>query len=246
MVFFRNLQIRWMPIQGRSRVTIALERPGASADGGIYADRIELANVKPRFNLPDLSWDARLGRSWGYVQAAGIFRKIGWVDTAARATNLSGTAFGWGLNVSSNLYFTKKDTARLSVVYGRGIENYMNDADIDIGVKNNLANPVKPIIGVPLPLLGIVSFIDHNWSDRFSTAIGYSMMNVWNSNAQRPSDYHQGHYALTNLLFHPVKKVTVGGEFQFGRRVNNSDGFSVNDYRVQFSARFDWDKGFER
>ena len=32
MVFFRNVQLRWMPIQGDTRMTIALERPGASAD----------------------------------------------------------------------------------------------------------------------------------------------------------------------------------------------------------------------
>src|SRR5512145_1920233 len=30
MVFFRNVQVRWMPLQGRNAVTIALERPGAS------------------------------------------------------------------------------------------------------------------------------------------------------------------------------------------------------------------------
>jgi hypothetical protein len=42
MVFFRNLQVRWMPIQGASNVVIALERPGASGDGGVYSDRIEL------------------------------------------------------------------------------------------------------------------------------------------------------------------------------------------------------------
>ena len=28
MVFFRNVQLRWMPIQGDSRMTIAIERPG--------------------------------------------------------------------------------------------------------------------------------------------------------------------------------------------------------------------------
>ena len=42
MVFFRNVQVRWMPIQGDSRLTIAVERPGASADAGSIADRIEL------------------------------------------------------------------------------------------------------------------------------------------------------------------------------------------------------------
>jgi hypothetical protein len=245
MVFFRNLQFRWMPIRGDSRLTFAIERPGASADGGVYADRIELQNVKPKFDMPDFSWQARLGRHWGYVQLAGIFRKISWVDlSATTARNLSGDAFGWGLNLTSNVKFTAKDTGRFAVVYGPGVENYMNDAPVDVGIKNNFANTVTPIKGVTLPVLGVVSFLDHNWSDRFSTAAGYSMVNIENSNAQKPSDYHQGHYALANLLYHPVPKVTVGGEFQFGRRVNFSDGFNVNDYRLQFSFKYDWAKEF--
>ena len=245
MVFFRNVQIRWMPIRSDStRLTFALERPGASADGGVYADRVELQGIKPRFNLPDLSWQARFMRGWGYLQVAGIFRKIGWVDTNNDAFKLGGTAFGWGVNVTSNLKFSGKDTGRFAVVYGEGIENYMNDAPVDIGVKNNPGNPVTPIKGKPLPVLGVVSFLDHNWSDKFSTAIGYSLVNIDNSNAQNPSDFHQGHYALGNLLYHPVPSVTVAGEFQYGRRLNFSDGFNVNDYRMQFSFKYDWRKLF--
>src|ERR1700749_2259982 len=54
MVFFRNVQVRWMPITGDHDVVIALERPGASGDAGVYADRVELQNIKPRFPLPDI------------------------------------------------------------------------------------------------------------------------------------------------------------------------------------------------
>jgi DcaP outer membrane protein len=59
MVFFRNVQFRYMPIQGDSKLTFALERPGASADEGYYEDRIQLDNVKSRFKLPDLSAEYR-------------------------------------------------------------------------------------------------------------------------------------------------------------------------------------------
>ena len=245
MVFFRNVQLRWMPIRtSRTDLTVALERPGASADQGVYSGRIELQGVKPRFNLPDISGHVRLMRDWGYVQAAGMFRKIGWVDINDPKYNLSGTAYGWGVNVTSNLKLSSRDVARLAVVYGEGVENYMNDAPVDIGIKNNFSNPVTPIKGVPLPVLGVVSFLDHNWSERFSSAVGYSMVNIDNSNAQNPSDFHQGHYALANLLYHPIPKVTMGGEFQFGRRVNFTDGFNVNDYRMQFSFKYDWKKTF--
>ena len=246
MVFFRNVQLRWTPVKGKSNVVIALERPGGSADGGIYADRIDLSNIIPQFKWPDLSGHARLARDWGYVQVGAIVRKLAWVDTAAASPfNFSGSAVGWGVNVSSNVNFTKEDVGKFQVVYGDAIENYMNDAPVDIGAQTNFSNPITPVKGVPVPVLGVVAFLDHTWSDRFASSVGYSLVNIQNTDGQLPSAFHQGQYALANLLFHPVKKVTVGGEFQFGRRLNFIDGFNYNDYRVQFSFRYDWAKGFE-
>jgi hypothetical protein len=244
-VNFRNIQFRWTPIQKKSgHLMFALERPGASGDQGIYRDRIELQGIQPRFNLPDLTWSARLSRNWGYAQLAGAFRKIGWVDTNNDAFNLSGTAFGWGISASSNLNFSKNDVGKFQFVYGHGIENYMNDAPVDIGIENNFGNSVTPIKGVALPVTGVVAFLDHNWSDRFTSSVGYSMLNIENSDAQLPSDFHQGHYGIANLLYKPIPRVTMGSEFQFGRRVNFSDGFSADDYRLQFSFKYNWSKTF--
>jgi hypothetical protein len=246
MVFFRNVQLRWMPVRSkRGSVTIALERPGASGDQGVYADRIELANIHPRFNFPDLSGNARIVRDWGYVQMAGIVRKIGWVDTSGNPINLGGSVVGWGLNLTSNLNLSKKNVAKLAFAYGAGIENYMNDAPVDVGIENNPPGSRLPVKGVALPVLGLVSFLDHTWNEHFTSSFGYSMLNIENSSAQLPSDFHQGHYAVGNLLYHPIPRVTMGGEFQFGRRVNFSDGFNANDYRMQFSFKFDWDKMFK-
>jgi hypothetical protein len=246
MAFFRNVQVRWTPVEkGDSNVQIALERPGASADGGVYAGRVELANVVPHFKWPDLSGHVKYSGHWGYVQAAGIVRKMAWVDTSGGPLNLSGSAVGAGVNLSSNLKFTTNDVAKLSFVYGHGIENYMNDAPIDVGAANNLSNRISPIKGVALPVLGVVAFLDHKWSSHYFTSAGYSMLNIENSNAQAANDFHQGHYALANLLYRPVPTVTMGGEFQFGRRLNFVDNYSFNDYRLQFSFRYDWSKGFE-
>jgi len=245
MVFFRNVQARWMPIKGRSRVTIALERPGASGDQGVYGDRIELAGIKPKFAWPDLSWEARYGRDWGYVELAGIFRSIRWVDTIDDAVDLGGSAFGWGLNLSSNINFTKNDIGRFQLVYGEGIQNYMNDAPVDIGIRSNFGDPHKPIKGVALPVLGVVAFLDHNWNKRFSSSMGYSLQNISNSDGQAPSAYKRGHYALGNLLFYPADKVTVGGEFQWGRRENFSDNFKADDYRIQISLKYNFSKLWE-
>jgi hypothetical protein len=122
----------------------------------------------------------------------------------------------------------------------------MNDSPVDIGPQFNPGgDPRKPIKGVALPVLGVVAFLDHTWNKKFSSAGGYSMQNIENSDAQAPSAFRQGHYALGNLLYYPTEKTMVGGEFQFGRRENNSDGFTVNDYRMQFSFKYNFSKVFE-
>jgi hypothetical protein len=239
MAFFRNVQIRYMPIKGdNTRLTFALERPGASADQGRYKDRIELQNVNARFPLPDFSGEYRLVGKWGYVELAGIYRRIEWKDQNNDSINLSGSANGWGLNFSTNLKFGKAAVFKGQVVYGKGIENYMNDAPEDIGIKNNFSNPGKPVIGVALPVLGIVAFLDLNWSKKFSSSIGYSRVDISNSNGQTNSAYKNGQYAIVNLLYYPTENVMAGIEYQWGDRHNFGDGFKTSISKIQVSFRF--------
>jgi hypothetical protein len=239
MVFFRNVQLRWTPIMGDTQLIFAIERPGASADAGVYGDRVELQNVKARFPLPDLSAQLRLNRKWGHVQIAGIVRKMEWDDMLADEYDLSGSATGWGVNLSSN-FKVNKDTVRLSVVYGEGVENYMNDAPVDVGVENNLSDPTRPIVGKPLPVTGIVAFYDRTWNDQFTTSIGYSRVDVDNSDAQEASAFAAGQYALVNLMYYPVPGLMLGPELQWGERENYNDGWTVDDVRFQFSVKYNF------
>jgi hypothetical protein len=244
MVFFRNVQIRYMPIQGDTRMTIALERPGASADQGDVAGRIEIADVRPRFPLPDLSAEYRHAAKWGYIELSGIARYIKWEDQGTDAFDLSGDAVGWGLHASSNLKIGEKNVVRTSVVYGQGIQNYMNDAPADVGIETNVGDPLAPIKGVPLPMVGVVAFLDHTWSERFSSSVGYSMIDIDNSELQSASAFKRGQYALGNLLYYPTPGVMTGVELQWGDRSNFEDGFSSDIFKVQVSARYNFSKTF--
>ena len=81
-----------------------------------YADRIELQNVKGALPAARLS-RARTTprRTWGYVQVAGILsaRSSG-TTSSTDQFDLSGSATGWGINLSSNSSSTS-DTLRLPV-----------------------------------------------------------------------------------------------------------------------------------
>jgi hypothetical protein len=240
LVWFRNVQFRWMPIKEDNReLFVALERPGASGDAGRFADRIELQNILGRFPVPDVVAHYKTGRDWGHVQIAGLYRRINWDDVLVDPFELSGHANGWGFNLSG-IYKISKDAVKLEATYGKGIENYMNDAPVDIGVKNNLTNRITPVLGVPLPVFGMSAFYDKTWSEKWTSTAGYSRLDIDNSNAQLPIAFKNGQYALANLLYYPVPDMMLGGEFQWGKRENFADGFSFSDYRIQFSFRYNF------
>ena len=244
--WYRNVQLRYTPIRGgNSTLMLALARPGASGDQGVYSDRIELEGIKARFPLPDFVAAYKYTGRWGYVRTAGILRKINWDDTLDDQFDLSGDATGWGLNFSSNLKAGDGDVLRMQVTFGEGIQNEMNDSPVDIGIVNNFSNPVTPILGEPVPIVAYGVFLDHTWSEKFTSSIGYSAQDNDNTEGQAPDAFRIGKYALGNLLYYPVPNVMMGGELQWGRRENFSDGFQSDGFKVQFSFKynFSWKLG---
>ena len=245
MLFFRNTQVFYrIKDDAKVRATVAIENPGASGDAGVYADRIELQNIRARFPLPDLTGNVRFIGKKGYIQGSGIVRKINYDDTLPDQFNLSGSVTGWGLSVSSNVNATPKDVLRLQYVYGHGIQNYFNDAPVDIAAKSNPGNVTTPIVGEALPIQGLVLFLDHTWNDKYTTSIGYSRVDIDNSDLQTASEYKSGQYVVGNLLCTPVKNVMMGVEFQWAHRENNSDGFKVDDTRIQATFKYSFGMKF--
>jgi hypothetical protein len=248
MLFYRNIQVRWYPIMGPTHLVFALEMPGASADAGTYADRIELSNVKTHFPYPDLSGHFRYtGKKWGYIQVGGIVRYIGWKympPAGGDTIDLSGNAIGWGVSLSSGINIGKFAVIHLQGVYGAGVENYFNDAPVDIGIQKNLSDKYKPIKGVALPDLGIVAFIDLNWSKKFTSSLGYSNTTITNSDGQTSDAYHLGQFVEANLLYYPWPSVMVGIEYQWIYRQNYSDGFTSQASKINFTLKYNFSKTF--
>jgi hypothetical protein len=247
MVFFRNVQIRYAAMQGANEVFIALERPGASADAGPYQGRIELDSVSSHFPLPDLSAHYKKTGDWGHVQLAGMLRYIGWKDVnTAGIYDISGNVIGWGLHLSAVINLTKMDVFRGSFVYGQGVENYMNDAPVDVGIVANPGNARTPIKGKALPVTGIVAFLDHNWNSKLSTAIGYSSCHITNTELAKGTAYENGQYAIVNLLTTPFKNFMAGAELEYGQRTNFDGSYTANDVKLQFSFKYNFSQIFYR
>jgi hypothetical protein len=246
MLFFRNAQVQYRPIdRAKSQLAFALEKPGASADAGDYTGRIELANVKPHFPWPDISGHYKYWGDWGHVQLAGIWRMIRWDQVPTDTFDLSGHVTGWGASLGGTLNFTNKNNViRWQANYGEGIQNYFNDAPVDVGVVDQFSNLRTPITGKALPIFGAMLYLDHNWDKQFSSALGWSMVNVTNSDGQADNAFHNGQYASTNLLWTPVPNVMIGGEVQYARRSNFRNDFDFNQVKLQFSAKYSFSQKF--
>ena len=246
MLFFRNVQFFWQPVhrENGTRVTFALERPGASGDQGVLADREELSGVTPRFPAPDISGEWRIGGGFGYAELAGIVRWLRWDDQLADAFDLSGGTTGWGVSLSSGLKLGANDLLHLQAIYGAGVENYFNDAPVDVGAETNGGSITRPVTGKALPDFGMVAYLDHQWTPAYSTSIGYSRVDIDNSDLQSETAFKSGQYASVNLLWTPHPKVLFGGEFQWAHRDNFGGGFHADDYRIQVSAKYSFSQKF--
>ena len=233
-----------MPIQkDNERLTFALERPGAISDGGEYTGSIQLQNVKPVFNVPNLTAHYRHGVSWGYVQIGVIAKSIKWEDVSnSPVQNLSGSAFAWGGNVSTVINASKNITLKLQGVYGKGISNYIADSGVDIAPESNPGSTSQPIKGTALPVLGFFSFAEIKWNKLLSSTVGYSSTIYENSDLQLASAFKKGQYGLVNLRYSPVDNVLLGIEYQYGRRNNFSDGFHSKGNKLQLSFKFNFSK----
>jgi len=253
MVFYRNKQARYTFPMGDDVFSVSLEDPSTALSVGQFRDtnNCNLPNPAPdcesvdstaeevfqSYNdLPDLSVRYRSNGDFGHYQVAGIVRKLGFerLDTGSKDYEV-----GWGINTSAGLRTTGTDMLKLQLVYGEGIGNYMNDGGLDIAPDSA---DIFRAGAETVPILGISTYYDHYWNDKWSTSFGWSMIDLDTSDGQARTEFERGQIAQINLLHYPRKHVMLGTEFIWGQREDISGNVGT-DYRIQFSLKVDFDTG---
>ena len=227
MIFFRNIQARWTPIdKDGHKFAVALENPGTVVD----TTSAGMANISAHNTLPDLTAQYRMDRDWGHLQVAGILRSLGYDTPSAPGGNPSGSKTGYGLNLAGSYNTFGKDKLNAQLAYGKGIANYSNDCCVDLA--SNAAGSPEAV-----PLLDWLLYYDHWWSDTLSSSVGYSRNFQSNTSGQAATAQRAGQYSSVNLLWYPVRNVMTGVELIWAER-ENSNGASANDTRIQFSGQY--------
>ncbi len=242
----RNVQFRWMPLKGATRVTLALEQPGASGEGGDYDQLIELEGVQLRFHTPEWAAAVRRDWKWGHARVATLLRKVWWDDSTQGPVDLSGDATGWGVNLTGRYKFGgekyEKDALLLQYLFGEGVENYIKDNTVDVAPRPT-PDPLRPIVGVALPVKTFTGYVEA-YRGKWGGVAGYSMQDIHNSEGQEPDAFAGASYVTVTAAYYPIPSLLAALEYQYGRLRNFSDGWRFSDHRLQLTARYSFSADF--
>jgi hypothetical protein len=245
MVFFRTPQLRWTFWNKQGwKAAVALEHATNDIDAGNLRliDEPIATNIRNDEKVPDATLQVRYEGKWGHVQLAGILRRLGYETLGTDNNDPRGHKTGWGVDLGTSFNISLA-TLRVGAVYGRGIASYMNDGGMDFAPSVNVIFEPGNVILVPqaeaVKLFGWTSYVDLNWSKKWTSTIGYSFTKVDNTNFQDVTAFHRGDYASANVLYHPAANILTGPEVLWGKRTDN-DGNKGEDWRVQYTVKWDF------
>ena len=207
MVFFRNVQVRWMPIDsGDTQLTLALERPGASGDRASTPTASSCRTSSARFPLPDFSGAYQLRRRAGATSqrrrhAAATSSGTTSLDDAVRPV---GQRDRLGHRTSARTSSSARTTSlRLQFVVRRrhpelherlaGRHRHRQQPGERRARRSSASRSRSSASSL---------FLDHTWNEQFTSAVGYSRQDIDNTDGQAPNAFKNGQYALGNLLYY--------------------------------------------
>ena len=232
MVFVRTPQFRVTPYKDLGMtVAVSLEAPNSAIDTGKITDVDASlgAGIQGKNKLPDLVGSIRYEGDWGHVRAATILRQVGFHNTASADGEPANEKTGYGINLSGTWKVFGFGQLNWQAVTGKAIASYMNDGGIDLAPNASLqAETVRS--------QGYLIYYNHNWSDKFTSAIGYSQHKQSNTEGQFGTAFRRGSYGSLNVLYQLNKNLMTGGEYIWGKN-ETKDGASATDARMQWSTR---------
>lgn len=230
----RNLMIRYhLNISPSWEFAVAVEMPGVSATTPGTA-----AYVIPQ-RVPDIpmyfQYNWNKGRS--HLRASGIIRTMNYYDNTYMSTQ---TKVGWGAMLSGNIALCPAANFFGQIVYGEGIENYIQD--LNGNGYDLVPNPERLGRLQTLPSMGWLAGLQVNFSPNWQMNAAYSQVTVWNKNgyfAQVPDTYRLSQYVVANLFYNISPAFSVGAEYLYGTRQNaNHDRAHAN--RAQMMVQFNF------
>ncbi|MEW8500704.1 MAG: DcaP family trimeric outer membrane transporter [Candidatus Thiodiazotropha taylori] len=212
-VFVRQPMIRY----SLGNVQLALENPETFTDTGISDDNA----------LPDLAANYSMKMGWGHLRFNGLLRQLKVEDGGSEET-----ATGWGLGVSGKIKLLETDDIRFAVNYGDGMGRYTS-----LGVvRDAVVDPSDGSLEAVESLAGFVAY-RHMWNSKWRSNVILSLVEVDNPSSAPGSLNESANSLQVNLMYNPIKPVTLGVMYLHGTLEKESGDEGELD-RLQFAAKY--------
>lgn len=227
-IFERQPQLRYTrKLGGGSSFMLAAENPSSNltkyAGGSLRVDDNSLPDLIARFN----------GKAGGLSYTLAAMSRELKVEQAATNSD----AQGYAVSLSGKYKMQNSDELRFMFNYGDALGRYMALNGFNAGVLD--ANGEIDLIDA---WGGVLSY-KHHWSNKWRSNLTLSAASADNPSyvaASTASDYQSLH---ANLLYSPVKSLTLGGEYIYAtKELQNTGNVLLDDKgalkRLQLSVKY--------
>jgi hypothetical protein len=222
----RQSQIRLMPRLGEEyELQFALEDPNPQVQNGTGISRQPDVVLAGRF-APNKRLHTKLSLIARQIRAQ--------ADTGGVSEE-----FGWGASLSGR-YITpqldERDNLLFQLNYGNGIGRYVNDLS-SIGDFDGIFDPATGDLELFHVLAGYVSW-QHWWGvPQLRSNFTFGAVDINNPDFLMGDAYLQTLRYSTNLIWSPIPRIDIGGEYLWGSR-ENEDGENGDATQLQFAVKY--------
>jgi outer membrane DcaP-like protein len=223
----RQAQIRFMPTFGKKyELQFALEDPNPQVQNGSGVTRTPDVVIAGRFQPRD-----RL-----HVKLALLMREIRGQDDA---TGNVEKELAWGTSLSGRFMtptLDERDSLLFQLNYGKAIGRYVNDLS-SIGNYDGIFDPSTNKLQLFDVIAGYASW-QHWWGlNQLRSNITFGFVDLNNPAFVEGDAYKRTYRFSTNLIWSPIPRIDLGGEYLWGRR-ENKDGEHGDASQFQFAVKY--------
>lgn len=218
----RQALVRWSrDFSDRYSLRVALEDPEYDIDNG-----------GSESGWPDTVAALNWNNDWGRLRPAVVGRQIRGDDPNGG----SDTAFGWGLQLAGDVKLPllgEKDRFQFQTVYGSGISHF--------NVERGFADAWFDDDGDLRTLDSFQGYgaLQHWWTESVRSNAIFGWVDVDNRSEQSDDSLDRTLYASINLIWNPVREMSMGFEYLWGERKNhNNDDATANRIQATTKVQF--------
>ncbi len=221
--FARQAQIRYTAPAANGDWALSLENPETTLTPFGGGPRIDADDSR----YPDVVLRRNWSGDWGLLSVSALVREL-----RVGSSGFEDATLGGAIGVAGRHRLGDGDDLRWQLNVGNGLGRYLGLNAFNVGTLNARGD-IKLT-----PQYGVFAAYRHRWSDRLHSSVGMSFAAAENDTAisglDVPKAYQSAH---ANIVWVPIKRMSVGAEYIWGRREDESGADGVMN-RLQLSAKY--------